>query len=46
MRHLRHTGVIAVKYINTIRNLADPFTKGLAHVVIDEASKEMGMQPT
>jgi hypothetical protein len=46
VRHLRHTCVIAVEYINTIRNLADPFTKGLVRVVIDEASKEMGLQPT
>jgi hypothetical protein len=38
--------VIAVEYINTTRNLADPFTKGLARAMIDEASKEMGLQPT
>jgi hypothetical protein len=36
VRHLRHTCVIAVEYINTSKNLADPFTKGLAHDVIDE----------
>jgi hypothetical protein len=46
MRHLRHTCVIALEYINTTRNLADPFTKGLARAMIDEASKEMGLQPT
>jgi hypothetical protein len=46
VRHLRHTSVIVVEYINTTRNLADPFTKRLAHTVIDEASKEMGLQPT
>jgi hypothetical protein len=38
--------VIAVEYINTFRNLVDPSTKGLAHAVIDGASKEMGLQPT
>jgi hypothetical protein len=38
--------MIVVEYINTTRNLTDPFTKGLACVVIDEASKEMGLQPT
>jgi hypothetical protein len=38
--------VIDVEYINTNRNLADPFIKGLARAVIDEASKEMGLQPT
>jgi hypothetical protein len=41
VRHLRHIGVIAMEYINTTRNLANPLTKGLARVVIDEASKEM-----
>jgi hypothetical protein len=46
VRHLRHTGVIAVEYINTSRNLAHPFTKGLARAMIDETSKEMGLQPT
>jgi hypothetical protein len=39
-------GVIAVECINTSINLADPFTKELARVVIDETSKEMGLQPT
>jgi hypothetical protein len=46
VRHLRHTCVIDVEYINTSRNLADPFTKGLARAVIDETSKKMGLQPT
>jgi hypothetical protein len=46
VRYLRHTCVIVVEYINTTRNLADHFTKGLARAVIDEASKEMGLQPT
>jgi hypothetical protein len=46
MRHLRHAGAITVEYINTSRNLAGPFTKGLACSMIDEASKQMGLQPT
>jgi hypothetical protein len=46
VRHLRLTCVIVVEYINTTRNLVDPFTKGLGCAVIDEASKEMGLQPT
>jgi hypothetical protein len=29
-RHVRETGVITVDYIESERNLADPFTKGLA----------------
>jgi hypothetical protein len=35
--------VIVVEYINTSRNLVDPFTNGLARAMIDEASKEMGL---
>jgi hypothetical protein len=46
MRHLTHTCVIVVEYINTSRNLADPFTKGLARDVIGEESNEMELQPT
>jgi hypothetical protein len=46
VRYLRNTGEIAVEYINTTRNLADPFTKGLARAVIDKASREMGLKPT
>jgi hypothetical protein len=46
VRQLRNTGEIAVEYINTTRNLVDPFTKGLARVVIDKASREMGLKPT
>jgi hypothetical protein len=36
-RHLINTGEIVVEYINTARNLPDPFTNGLARAVIDEA---------
>jgi hypothetical protein len=46
VKHLRNTEEIVVEYINTARNLVDPFTKGLAHAVIDEASREMGLKPT
>jgi hypothetical protein len=46
VRHLRNTGEIVIEYINTARNLADPFTKGLAHAVIDGALREMGLKPT
>jgi hypothetical protein len=38
--------VIALDYIHTFKNLADPFTKGLSRNVIDIASKEMDMRPT
>jgi hypothetical protein len=34
-----------VDYIQTAKNLADPFTKGLSHTMIDDASKDMGLRP-
>ena len=45
VRHSR-TGVIALDYIQTAKNLAYPFTKGLSRVVIESASREMGLKPT
>ena len=45
VRKLRSFGVIAVDYIQTTKNLVDPFTKGLSRTVIDNASKEMGLRP-
>ena len=45
VKKLRSSGVIAVEYIQTAKNLADPFTKGLSRTVIDNASKEMGLRP-
>jgi hypothetical protein len=46
VRHLRNSGVIVLDYIQSAKNLADPFTKGLSRVVIENASREMGMRPT
>ena len=46
VRKLRNSGVIALDYVHTAKNLADPFTKGLSRVVIDNASMEMGLRPT
>ena len=46
VRHSRNSGVIALDYIQTAKNLADPFTKGLSRVVIENASREMGLKPT
>ena len=46
VRHLRNSGVIPLDYIQSATNLADPFTKGLSRIVIDNASREMGMRPT
>ncbi|WVZ58555.1 hypothetical protein U9M48_008818 [Paspalum notatum var. saurae] len=45
VRKMRHSGVISVTYIQTEKNLADPFTKGLSRNVIDIASREMGLRP-
>ena len=46
VRKLRNSGVITMDYIQTSKNLADPFTKGLSRNVIDNASMEMGLRPT
>jgi hypothetical protein len=46
VRKMRNSGVITLDYIHTEKNLADSFTKGLSHNVIDVASKEMGLKPT
>jgi hypothetical protein len=45
VRKLRSFEVIAMEYIQTTKNLADPFTKGISRTVIDNASKEMGLRP-
>ena len=41
----RNSGVITLDYIQTAKNMADPFTKGLSRIVIENASREMGMRP-
>ena len=45
VRKLRNSGVIIVAYVQTDKNLADPFTKGLSWNVIEIASMEMSMRP-
>jgi adenosylmethionine-8-amino-7-oxononanoate aminotransferase len=45
VRKLRNSGVITVAYIQTNKNLADPFTKGLSRNVIEIASREMCVRP-
>ena len=42
---MRNSGVIAVSYVKTENNLADPFTKELSRNVISMMSKGMGMRP-
>ena len=46
VRRLRNTGVIALDYIHTAKNLTDQFTKGLSRNVIDNASMELGLRAT
>jgi hypothetical protein len=46
VRKLRNSGVIALDYVNTSKNLADQFTKGLSRNVIEGASSELGLRPT
>ena len=45
VRKIRNSGVITVNYIQTHKNLSDPFTKGLSRNVIESASREMGLRP-
>ena len=45
-RKLRNSGVIALDYVHTSKNLTDQFIKGLSCNVIDSASSEMGLRPT
>jgi hypothetical protein len=46
VRKLRNCGVIALDYVNTSKNVADQFTKGLSRNVIEGASRELGLRPT
>jgi hypothetical protein len=46
IRKLGNSGVIALDYIHTSKNLTDPFTKGLSRSVIGSASSDMGLRPT
>jgi hypothetical protein len=45
VRKLRNSIVITITYIQTDKNLTDPFTKGLSRNVIDSTSREMGLRP-
>jgi hypothetical protein len=46
VKKLRNSGVIALDYVNTSKNLANQFTKGLSRNVIEGASRELGLRPT
>ena len=45
VRKMRNSRVISVTYIQTDKNLSDPFTKELSQNVIESASREMGLRP-
>ena len=46
VRKMRNSRAIALDYVQTAKNLADQFTKGLSQNVIDNASLKLGMRPT
>jgi hypothetical protein len=46
VKKLKNSGVIALDYVQTAKNLADPFTKGLSRNMIDLALREMGLRHT
>jgi hypothetical protein len=46
VRKMRNYRVITLDYIHIEKDLADPFTKGLSHNVIDVTLKEKGLRPT
>jgi hypothetical protein len=45
VKKLRNSRVIALDYVNTSKNLADQFTKGLSRNVIESALRELGLRP-
>jgi len=45
VRKLKNSGVIAVNYIRSEKNLTDPFTKGLSWTTISVANMDMGLRP-
>jgi hypothetical protein len=46
IKKLRNSGVIALDYVHTSKNLADQFTKGLSRNVIEGALRELGLRPS
>jgi fructose-1,6-bisphosphatase/inositol monophosphatase family enzyme len=46
VRKLRNSGVIALDYVHTSKNLADQFINGLSPNVIEGTSRELGLRGT
>ena len=45
IRQLLSSGVVAIDYVRSKDNIADPLTKGLPRELVDLASKGMGLKP-
>lgn len=45
VRSLIMSGILALEYVRSERNIADPLTKGLCRRLVLDASKEMGLKP-
>ena len=45
IKQLLYNGVIAIDYMRSNDNIADPLTKGLPRKLVDQALKEMGLKP-
>jgi hypothetical protein len=45
VRQLIGNGVIAMKFVRSEKNLADPLTKGLTRKLVHDTSKGMGLKP-
>jgi hypothetical protein len=46
VKKMKNSGVIALDYVKTAKNLTDPFTKRVSRNMIDLASMELGLRPT
>ena len=46
VKKLKNSGVIALDYVQTAKNMTDQFTKGVSRNVIDNASMKLGLRPT
>jgi hypothetical protein len=46
IRKMKNSGVTTLDYVQTAKNLADPFIKGLSRNMIEHASMEMSLRPT
>ncbi|KAD6453934.1 hypothetical protein E3N88_08640 [Mikania micrantha] len=45
VKHMLKSGVLAIDFVRSERNLADPFTKALPKKMVCSTSREMGLKP-